>query len=200
MNYKPKTQLKVGGKMAELMKTPSVTEWVFSQGDDLKTDSRIVAKVFKKEHKNVLRDIRELIGRDSEFARLNFELLNKTITYVDKDGEEKETETAQTSHYIMTFDGFIMLVMGYSGEEAFKIKLQYIKVFNAMRKLLTDNQYSLIEQLHKAVLAEKVSSVMGTLAGKALNRRKTEKRLYQPEIERLKRELQPDLFSSIYLN
>ena len=39
------------------------------------TTSRKIAQVFEKEHKNVLRDIENILT-DDEFSRLNFELSN----------------------------------------------------------------------------------------------------------------------------
>ena len=35
---------------------------VYATGNDLKTNSRMVASMFKKRHDNVLRDIREIIA------------------------------------------------------------------------------------------------------------------------------------------
>ena len=45
--------------------------------------------------------------------------------------------------YLMTRDGFTLLVMGYTGEKAMRFKLAYIKQFNAMEKAL---QGKLIER------------------------------------------------------
>lgn len=90
-----------------------------------------VAKTFDKEHKNVLRDIREL-GCSKEFNRLNFE----PISYKDA------MNRAQDMYY-MTRDGFTLLVMGYTGEKAMRFKEAYIKQFNAMERTL---QGKLIER------------------------------------------------------
>ena len=83
-----------------------------------------VAETFGKEHKNVLKDIRELECSE-EFNRLNFEPIN----YVDARGRKQPM-------YYMTRDGFTLLVMGYTGEKAMKFKEAYIKQFNAMEKAL----------------------------------------------------------------
>lgn len=51
------------------------------------TTSEIVAKVFGKQHKNVLRDIREILeAGDDEFNRLNFEL----VEFIDKKGKNAQ--------------------------------------------------------------------------------------------------------------
>lgn len=83
-----------------------------------------VAETFGKEHKHVLRDIRELRCSE-EFLVSNFGL--------------SRYETAQGKSqpmYIMTRDGFTLLVMGYIGDVAMKFKEAYIKQFNAMEKAL----------------------------------------------------------------
>lgn len=83
-----------------------------------------VADTFGKEHKNVLRDIREL-GCSEEFNRLNFE----PISYTDSMNRKQEA-------VVMTRDGFTLLVMGYTGDTAMKFKEAYIRQFNAMETAL----------------------------------------------------------------
>lgn len=88
--------------------------------DRIVVSSLDVAETFGKEHKNVMRDIANL-GCSDEFNALNFE----RIKYVDSRGRKQDA-------YMMTRDGFTMLVMGYTGELAMKFKEAYIKQFNAM--------------------------------------------------------------------
>lgn len=83
-----------------------------------------VAETFGKEHKNVLKDIREM-DCSEEFGRLNFEL----SSYLNSQNKRQPM-------YYMTRDGFTMLVMGYTGEKAMKFKEAYIRQFNAMEKVL----------------------------------------------------------------
>lgn len=83
-----------------------------------------IAETFGKEHKNVLKDIRELECSE-EFSRLNFE----PTSYKDKFNREQPM-------YYVTRDGFTILVMGYVGEKAMKFKEGYIRQFNAMEKAL----------------------------------------------------------------
>lgn len=83
-----------------------------------------VAETFGKEHKNVLRDIRELECSD-DFRRLNFE-----------QSEYMNGQNHKQPMYYMTRDGFTILVMGYTGDKAMKFKEAYIKQFNAMEKVL----------------------------------------------------------------
>lgn len=90
-----------------------------------------VADTFGREHKNVLRDIRELECSD-EFRRLNFE-----------QSEYMNEQNHRQPMFYMTRDGFTILVMGYTGEKAMRFKEAYIKQFNAMEKAL---QGKLIER------------------------------------------------------
>lgn len=83
-----------------------------------------VADTFLKEHKNVLKDIRELECSE-EFGRLNFE-----------QSSYKNSQNKCQPMYYMTRDGFTLLAMGYTGERAMHFKEAYIKQFNAMEKAL----------------------------------------------------------------
>ncbi|SMC38091.1 Rha family transcriptional regulator [Papillibacter cinnamivorans] len=102
---------------------------VFEKSDRPMTDSLKVAEQFGKDHKNVMRDIKEL-DCSSEFSRLNFE-----------PSKRKDERGKWQPIYNMTFDGFIFLVMGYRGRKAAQLKEAYIHEFNRMadfiRKLET---------------------------------------------------------------
>ena len=100
---------------------------VIKFGRDEKTavSSLDVAETFGKAHKDVLRSIREL-KCSPEFNERNFAL----VEYEDSKGEKRPA-------YVMTRDGFTMLVMGYTGEPAMRFKEAYIKQFNAMEAQLT---------------------------------------------------------------
>ncbi|EHR7111918.1 Rha family transcriptional regulator [Listeria monocytogenes] len=99
---------------------------VFADTKDIaRVDSLFVADFFGKDHKNVLRDIREIISDESglspEFARLNFE-----------QSSYRNQQNKRQPCYFMTRDGFTMLVMGYTGKKAMQFKELYIKRFNEM--------------------------------------------------------------------
>lgn len=91
------------------------------------TTSRKVAQAFEKEHKNVLRDIENLLT-DDEFSRLNFEL----SSYKSRGKVYPE--------YILTKNGFTLLVMGYTGDKAMKFKKAYICQFDAMENFIKSIQ------------------------------------------------------------
>ncbi len=96
--------------------------------------SNLVAEIFEKEHKNVLRDIRELLENCSqEFSQANFELSTYKVR-----GKEYPC-------YNLSKDGFTMLAMGFTGEKAVQFKELYINKFNEMERLLTSQYLAKME-------------------------------------------------------
>lgn len=85
-----------------------------------------IAETFGKEHRNVLKDIRELECSE-EFRLLNF----VQSSYINSQNKNQPM-------YLVTRDGFTILAMGYTGEKAMKFKEAYIRQFNAMEKALLD--------------------------------------------------------------
>ena len=88
--------------------------------------SDIVAYHFKRSHKNVLRDIAKLRSKCPEsFHRLNFEPMF-IETQIGNGATRKDRA------YLLTRDGFSLLVMGFTGAEAVRWKLRYIEAFNSL--------------------------------------------------------------------
>lgn len=103
---------------------------VFADTHDIaRVDSLFVAQFFDKEHKNVLRDIAKITdvtsGLSADFARLNFE----PSSYINQQNKKQPC-------YMMTRDGFTILVMGYTGQKAMKFKELYIRRFNQMESFI----------------------------------------------------------------
>lgn len=97
---------------------------IFISNDRPVVSSRDIARVFEKEHKNVLQNIQNL-KCPASFGQLNFQ----PTTYTDTIGREYP-------EYIITRDGFTLLVMGFTGEKAMAWKIKYIEAFNAMEQEL----------------------------------------------------------------
>lgn len=95
-----------------------------SRDENIFINSIDLGKVFKKEHKNILQLIENL--PNDEFKLLNF---NKS-DYLDSRGRLQPC-------YNLTKDGFCLLVMGFTGEKAYKFKVEFINAFN---KLLDENR------------------------------------------------------------
>ncbi|WP_376717802.1 Rha family transcriptional regulator [Labrys neptuniae] len=80
--------------------------------------SQNIARVFDKEHKHVIRDI-EKIGPDLDPSLGWYRLSD----YLDAYGRPQK-------RYLITRDGFALLVMGYTGEKALRVKVACIQEFN----------------------------------------------------------------------
>lgn len=97
--------------------------------DIARVDSLYVAEFFEKNHKEVLKDIRNLAapnsGLSKEFAERNFAL-----------GSYKDKQNQKRPCYYLTRDGFTILVMGYTGKKALRFKELYIRRFNEMEELI----------------------------------------------------------------
>lgn len=125
------------------------------------TTSLKVSEVFHKRHTEVLRGIRSLCDNTPEsFYGRNF----ASVEYTDAKGERRPM-------YTMTRDGFTLLVMGYTGKEAMRFKLEYIEAFNAMEKELLRRQNSALPPADrsdlKALVDAKLSTCPANLQGKA---------------------------------
>lgn len=91
------------------------------------TTSLEVAKFFSKRHDDVIRSIRNLRPNCPEkFTARNF----AASEYIDETGRSLPM-------FILYRDGFMLLVMGYTGKKALAMKLAYIEAFNRMEEELS---------------------------------------------------------------
>lgn len=103
-----------------------MNELIIIKKDKAVTSSLKVAEMFHKDHRHVLRDIKNL-DCSKEFTESNFGLSK----YKDSTGKYNPV-------YYMTKDGFTFLVMGYRGKKAAEFKEDYIKAFNLMETTLKE--------------------------------------------------------------
>ena len=90
------------------------------------TTSLEVAKFFGKQHQHVMRSIDDLRSNTPEsFSSSNF----GRAEYSDEQGKPRPM-------FILYRDGFMLLVMGYTGKKALAMKLAYIEAFNRMEEEL----------------------------------------------------------------
>lgn len=125
------------------------------------TTSRAVAERFGKKHKNVLRIIKKLLTDIDEinFNGLKVEPVNDKKTnqqdhnkaslsqphfepqdYIDNKGETRQ-------EYRLSHDGFALLVMGFTGKEAFAWKVAFIQAFNQMETEVKTSQQRYLKVL-----------------------------------------------------
>lgn len=93
--------------------------------DEVLVDSRFVAETFGKNHYDVMRDIKNILDTEDEtvkeFTARNF----AGCTY--KGGNGKTLPC-----YVMTKEGFSMLVFGWTGDKAMRFKVAYINRFKEL--------------------------------------------------------------------
>lgn len=141
------------------------------------TDSRTVAKVFNRAHRNVLIDIKRVINEIESFGGEQHFLLSSYKTKQNKDAPR----------YLINRDDFLILVMGYTGALATEIRYRYIQAFNEMA-----NQLGYFDQYQSLLVFEKNAKEKASKCGFGLN----EWKHLIPEIAHKKRMLigkfQPD--------
>lgn len=109
-------------------------ELVF-RGEDGKvlTTSLLVAEKFGKRHGDVLRSIESVISQTPENqSERNFALSE----YQDASGKNNPM-------YVMTKDGFSILVMGFTGVSAMSFKWAFIDKFNEMENSIKNGEFDI---------------------------------------------------------
>lgn len=156
---------------------------VFNENGEAKTTSFAVADAFEKLHKNVIRDIEKL--RCSEkFRKLNFELCY----------ENNELQNGKPrKFYRMTKDGWMFLVMGFTGEKADAIKEQFIEAFNWMASQLTQVFQSKWARYNQVSLEYKTRKEHVSCSARDMRAWRDEKPDYECEMAQLKIDLQPQI-------
>ena len=106
--------------------------------------SRVVAFDFDKRHDHVLRDINNIIESNTT---QNWGLLFIESQYKASNGK-------MNKEYLLTRDGFSLLVMGFTGKEALQWKLQYIEAFNKMEEQIKqqNNPYAHLSKEFQAII------------------------------------------------
>lgn len=108
---------------------------VTSYNGVLVADSLEVADRFGKAHKNVLQAIENLkngLSATAEFSALE--------NYFIEDAYPDSRNGRRRKKYLLTRDGFSLLVMGFTGPAALHWKLLYIEAFNKMEEKIRQPQ------------------------------------------------------------
>jgi Rha family phage regulatory protein len=145
---------------------------VAERGGRLVTTSRDVGRVFSKRHDNVLRDIASL-DCGEEFARLNFEVCF----------ENNELQNGRPNKFVrMTKDGFMLLVMGFTGPRAMALKIAFINAFNAMAEFIR----SRAAEFNTAYLDYRHEKDGASRCGRELRRWRDRKRAHLRRLDELR--------------
>lgn len=108
--------------------------------------SRVVAYDFDKQHNHILRDIDNLI-KDMGGVQ------NWTDLFIESQYQHPQNKQWY-KEYLLTRDGFSLLVMGFTGKEALQWKLQYIEAFNKMEEQIKqqNNPYAHLSKEFQAII------------------------------------------------
>lgn len=151
-------------------------ELVSCDGDEPTTDSLRVATRFGKRHDNVLRAI-DNVKCSAKFRLLNFE----ETSYIDEQGKVQRM-------FNMTKDGFMFVVMGFTGEKAATWKEAFIEAFNRMLQELQDRSLSIEQQRHLLMAEFKQEKGLASLAGKTMRRWQLKKPVIEGKIIQLEKD------------
>lgn len=158
------------------------SEVVMLSGEQVMTDSRKVALRFRKRHGDVLRAFTRL-DCGEEFNRRNFAL----VAYTDAKGEER-----RAIH--MTKDGFMLLVMGFTGREATRAKVAFINAFNEMAEFIRTQAYGAWRQYEAAHLEFRHDQSHASRCGQDLAAWKKGKLVHLARLERLDPQIKLPLY------
>lgn len=169
-----------------MMANLNLRAMVTADNGEAKTTSYAVAEAFNKTHSHVMRDIKKITKQCGEkFAKSNFGLTfeNKKIG----------NTVRSTPFYRISKDGFMLLVMGFTGEKAMQTKIEFINAFNWMAEQLTQTfqskwaRYNLITTQY----SNRKAHVSGCAS--SMSSWRWEKQPMENEIAQLEQELQPQL-------
>ncbi|MGL4917579.1 MAG: Rha family transcriptional regulator [Aeromonas allosaccharophila] len=151
------------------------------KGDQTVTNSRIIADMFGKRHDNVMKAITNL-QCSAKFRALNFE----RAIYLQKlpGGGTKEVP-----EYLLTRDGCMFLIMGFTGARAGAFKEAFINAFNWM-EAMTRKRDELDRRINDHSTRALRSANDGSYHGRGLVLRRIEKSRLAIEEMKLRGEAQ----------
>lgn len=106
------------------------------------TNSKLVAEVFGKNHKDVMKAIRNLTEGSAQNCAVR-QMFSES-TYLNEQNKEQPM-------FIMNQDGFTLLAMGFNGKKAMEFKLKYIEAFNAMKRQIEQSKPSVPQNYLEAL-------------------------------------------------
>ena len=99
---------------------------VIMHDEKVVTTSLKVAEIFEKEHRDVMKSIRNLTAQNFAVKKMFVE-----ESYLN-------SRNQQQPMFYMNRDGFTLLAMGFTGSKAMEFKLKYIDAFNKMEKQIKE--------------------------------------------------------------
>ena len=130
----------------------NVSDFVEIKDEEVYTTSRIVAEKFGKRHAHIIRDIEATISTINDAQVIENKVqpnfgLNENINGL-KNQSVKNDYFVESSYidsigrtlkeYLITEDGLALLVMGFTGADAMRVKLKFIAEFNRMKNIINN--------------------------------------------------------------
>lgn len=144
------------------------------------TDTFQIARAFGKRHADVLRAV-ENNHCSAEFRTAHFCVAEKINGLGIFDKKQK--------FYRMDFSGFVMVVMGFSGPAAARVKEAYINAFNWMTAELRKHSESYEAERNAVMLEYMKEKDVASMSGRLLNRwGKVKKPSLLARIERIEKQ------------
>ncbi|CUI02627.1 hypothetical protein BN2497_2555 [Janthinobacterium sp. CG23_2] len=95
----------------------------------------------------------------------------------------------------MTKDGFMLLVMGFSGKKALTKKIEFIAAFNAMAEHIASGERNLWQKMQALIAKEVASEVRASFGSRLMLTRKRELPALRDERHLLEDAIQPSLLN-----
>lgn len=142
-------------------------------------NSKDIAEKFGKTHRQVLRNIRELIADlEGDLGGCDFAPSSYT-----------SAQNKVLPCYELDRDAFALLAMGFTGKPALKWKLKYIQAFNHMESALIGGS-SVMQSLNEAVRLMEEDKAIASTFGKGLNEWKHKRKDHMAKVEKLHSDVQ----------
>lgn len=156
-------------------------EFILIRNNHPITNDLLIAKAFGKRPTDIKRTIRNL-NCSIDFRERNFTL----TSYIDKQGKKRPT-------YEITKDGFVLLVMGFTGKRAIDFKIAFIEAFNEMERFIHSN----LDELNKICHQFELGKLNVSHAARFMVHWKKTKPIMLNKINCINKTLQQDLFEDL---
>lgn len=169
-----------------------LSEFVTLSDTTLVTDSRRVAKHFKKRHDSILRTF------DAMKCSPEYRLRNYVETVETRENPSGGAPISSRA-IRMTKNGFVLMAMGFTGADAMKMKEDYINAFDAMADQIQRISSGLWQQMMDLERRDASSFSLASFGAKRMVERRTELASLENERALLESKLQPALFPGCLL-
>lgn len=114
----------------------TLSDFVQIKDEQVYTTSRIVAEKFEKRHDNVVQAIENITHLKNQVSETFF----MEDSYIDPTGRS-------VKQYLITEEGAMLLIMGFTGEKALSVKLKFISEFKRMKEYIRTLEANPIERI-----------------------------------------------------